>query len=477
MCEKNILFVSFSNHLSSAVSKVVEGAAVSVVPHVIVTQDTVLNFKYAKRFDYRKCSLGMMPDEDYDYPVDANLLDEMKKYESSCLKMMDRFESTNGLFSYQARVNLYHKIIAFWYNYIKKNDIKACFFTLVPHVVFDYVIYALCKTLNIKTHMFYRLNVVVGRNVSLYGIEEIGEGIKNIKETYNSVDLNSNIPLDSRFNSYLEIRDNPGQTFTGKKNYSRKKNIITRALSSLNYRVRNEIHWINHGKSLSDSISKFLIKRKYLKNECKLRAILNIEELKDKKFVYIPLHFQPECSTNPLGGDFVHQDLMVDMIAKNIPPDWLVVVKKHVKHNSKDYTFNRLDLSKNVVVADNKINSLDLVKASTAVATVTGTAGFEGFLNYKPVLLFGNTFYMDAPNVFKIRSNDHVKSCIKQIAKGIDPPSLQQVKAFLYACQLNSYSGWVDNRYRPISQLTDEENTTTLSHIMLEKFNEWIEYE
>ena len=80
---------------------------------------------------------------------------------------------------------------------------------------------------------------------------------------------------------------------------------------------------------------------------------------------------------------------------------------------------------------------------------------------------------MDAPNVFKVSDSRSLKHAINSVIDDFKPTTLQEVKAFLYACQLNTSRAWVDNRYRSHCGISDAENADTLSGLILEKFNKW----
>ncbi|MDP2946803.1 MAG: capsule biosynthesis protein, partial [Nanoarchaeota archaeon] len=49
----------------------------------------------------------------------------------------------------------------------------------------------------------------------------------------------------------------------------------------------------------------------------------------DKKFIYVPLNLQPECSTSPQGNIFVDQILMIETLSASLPSDWIIYVKEH----------------------------------------------------------------------------------------------------------------------------------------------------
>ena len=51
-------------------------------------------------------------------------------------------------------------------------------------------------------------------------------------------------------------------------------------------------------------------------------------------YIYVALHYQPEQTTSPSGGVYVHQDLMVGLLASHLPSGWKIYVKEHEACNS-----------------------------------------------------------------------------------------------------------------------------------------------
>ena len=109
------------------------------------------------------------------------------------------------------------------------------------------------------------------------------------------------------------------------------------------------------------------------------------------------------------------------------------------------------------------MNSYKLISKSLAVATITGTAGWEAFVNKKPVLMFGSYFYQDAPGVFKVETAEESRDAISRILSGQTEIKDNMVTAFLKAVNDLSFPGWVDNRYAPMSGLTEEQNCKNIA--------------
>ena len=57
----------------------------------------------------------------------------------------------------------------------------------------------------------------------------------------------------------------------------------------------------------------------------------------------------------------------------------------------------------------------ECIDDSIAVATQNSTAGIEGLIYGKPVLLFGNSWYGSCNGVFKIDNYAKCKNAIKEI--------------------------------------------------------------
>jgi hypothetical protein len=125
-----------------------------------------------------------------------------------------------------------------------------------------------------------------------------------------------------------------------------------------------------------------------------------------ERFVFYPLHDQPEMTTSVLGPFFLNQIALVENIAKSLPVDHLLYVKEHMASIGRrplDY-YRRLRAVKNLRLITPYWDSHDLIKRSSAVAVISGTAGWEALLYGKPVLTFGEVFYNAFDEVYRVAS-------------------------------------------------------------------------
>ena len=95
--------------------------------NIVQTQDWgLINLSYLikknKKGNYIhfkiKCEGSLIQELERNEKLDKNLLASMSKCETLYFQMMERFEYWGGITIYEHRVNLYHKQLNFWYNYI-----------------------------------------------------------------------------------------------------------------------------------------------------------------------------------------------------------------------------------------------------------------------------------------------------------------------------------------------------------------------
>lgn len=123
----------------------------------------------------------------------------------------------------------------------------------------------------------------------------------------------------------------------------------------------------------------------------------------DAKFVYIPLHNQPEMSTQSLGGLFRDQLLVIEAVARALPEGWKIYVKDNPRQGAYargPLFFHRLTRIKGVQLVPMDTSTYELSSKAQLTATVCGTAGWEAIRKGKPVLVFGGAWYKSFPGVF-----------------------------------------------------------------------------
>jgi hypothetical protein len=159
------------------------------------------------------------------------------------------------------------------------------------------------------------------------------------------------------------------------------------------------------------------------------------------------LHKQPEKTTLPLGGIFDDTLLMAEIISASVPDDWVIYVKENVLQWAKSNIYSeifrfkdfykKLSRLKNVRFIPAETSAFELTRKSQAVATITGTPGWEAVLREKPVLMFGHRWYQYCDGVLRITDVDSCQGAILKIKNGYKPDK-QRVLNYLVSLDRNS---------------------------------------
>ena len=168
------------------------------------------------------------------------------------------------------------------------------------------------------------------------------------------------------------------------------------------YKEGEEIEIEKSRNTLKSFLKNSIKGTNYIKDLRKIYETLTVKPNYDEKYVILFLHYQPEATTCPIGNIFVDQELCVDVLLKNLPNDYFVYIKEHPSqfYAHSEGQMGRIkqtyyDLAKKPrvkLMSTNEV-SFDLVEHCKALATVSGTVGWEGVVREKPVIVFGMTWY------------------------------------------------------------------------------------
>lgn len=115
----------------------------------------------------------------------------------------------------------------------------------------------------------------------------------------------------------------------------------------------------------------------------------------NEEYAYLPLHTEPEAYPMLLAPYYTDQVWLAKQVARSLPAGFKLYVKDHptmMGYRTRAY-YRELKKIPNVKLIDVNTSSLELIKKSRLVVTLTGTAGWEAALLKKPVVIFGGIFY------------------------------------------------------------------------------------
>jgi hypothetical protein len=123
--------------------------------------------------------------------------------------------------------------------------------------------------------------------------------------------------------------------------------------------------------------------------------------IRDEKFIYFPLHQEPERSLLIDASFYTNQIETIRHIAKSIPIDYVLYVKDHPTQGTARgwrsiSNYKEILEIPNVRLIHPNVSSKDLIKKSDLVITVSGSASFESLIYQKPSILFADYGYQNA---------------------------------------------------------------------------------
>lgn len=336
------------------------------------------------------------------------------------MKQMDRLEVYDSQYSnYANRRALYLKHVRFWHFILVSRRIDLFIGSNIPHEVYDYVILGLCKLLNIDTHFLFQ--------------SAIPDTVHPLSDL---TDFTPAVP---------SALDHFQRLYHGRSDASI---ILSKNLSREWERQNRNTIPFYMAQPFSHHANNNILEMEYASVSQTLNS--------NTPYIYFPLHYQPEITTNPLGGQFCDQVTAITLLQYYMPKTVRLVVKEHPMQNwigrGSGFYQNILEQCKNVVFVPKSTSSHDLISNSLAVATVTGTAGWEALFRRKPVIIFGNIFYQNAPGVFRIKSRLDCERAIQVIFSQQFHYSERALKLFLLALESTTITATIDPAYRSESQ-------------------------
>jgi hypothetical protein len=356
-----------------------------------------------------------------------------------------------GSFTYDERVRNYDRILRYWLSVIDTIDLDLAIFSDPPHHVGQYMLYAVCVENDIQTLIFTSAPVpgFVFPRAQIHSVPD------NLRDTYNQyMERDEAATISATSEEYIDeiINVDAGG---GNPNKNGIFPIIKKILGKL-FRIRQYPAYcrtlvsekVTHRKpsnQLPENATvlgyKDIIYK--LKSDMAQRKLqkhydhLSQKPVYDRDYIYFPLHLQPERATNPDGGVYSDQYLVADLLSKHIPNNWSIYIKEHPLQFSSsnlgeqgrstyDYDdFNNLD---NTNLIDITASQRELIDNASAVATVTGTAGWEAVNRGVPAIVFGNASYQLCEGVYHVKNNSELQSAITSIQNGeqINPADIRR---------------------------------------------------
>lgn len=386
---------------------------------------------------------GQYPEVDWNTirPIDEDLIEKMREAQATFMSMIDRYALTKDL-SYEERKKQYLSHLRYWNHMLEEYNIDVFVLNHVPHQCFDFVIYELCKQKGIPAWYLERSDILD----ACYVTEDfknpatgLAEALEVVQKEYANSEKKISLAPAFEHAYKTQVEEDVYPWFTG----AREKHLKHKSFFAKWFGIGLKMLLRKPIQFLSSVISPSFWSRKWNQHKTtKLYDAFTNEPDMQKPFVYVPLHMQPEQTTCPMGEVFVNQELMVELLAKYLPKDVGIYIKEHPAQGetcrSKAF-YKALHDIPSVTLVPRSSDTFALSRNAIAIATVTGTAGYEALFREKPVFLFGHRFYKYAPGVHCIRTSEDCKKAVHEIFEEKKRPTKRNMRIFLKAMEKSSF--------------------------------------
>ena len=384
--------------------------------------------------------------------LDEAELAKIAKYELTGLKMMDRLDPDGESFAFNSRLYFFRDLIGYWMSVVDNKNIDVVISPSIPHRVFDYALYVVCKIKNIQ-FLTFQMTPFGSRSAIIDSIDEM--------PTINYEEYIGKVPSQDIIDRINKVKKTYSEAIPEymKAHAANDKTSLLQVAQGIpraSYRLlfkTPSVYWVQKGfmpqetNYSSVQFQKTQINRSHqVKSYEKLYHTMVSEERFDD-YVLVALHYQPEETSCPTGGSYSDQILIIQLLDAILPTKTTIVVKEHKSQfythqegaSGRDEIFYRRigNISDRVKFVSENAEPFVLIDSAKAVVTVSGTIGWESAIRGTPVMVFGRAWYEGMPRVFKVKTREDIKNALKQIDDFKNKDLDKEIMAFHAALEKN----------------------------------------
>lgn len=432
---------------------------------------------------------GEQLDLAHNIPLDDDVMQYMNQHSTEIMHQQRRFELYPDFLiepDWNSHYTVYMHNLFFWYNFLKRKQITHVFLSAIPHEGYDTIIYYLCKYLNISVQLVHSCFIPFRRYPLQNFTEDAPELVaeyKRLSEQYEEFEI-ADIPLEGKTAEMFE-RWSSLQPDQMKPWYMRVDPFVRRLRQRF-----YETNVIRIWKGiLGDDYAEYGVSISFIKIALKkmpelLRMIpiawrrwwfvrpvkkLSIEfreyyqtlagePVAGERYIYFPLQYQPEATSNPMGGDmYADQIIPLNILSQALPDDMKIYVKTHPEQLSlmrtKQY-YNEIAQIPKVRFMKIETSTYDLMKNAVAVSSLTGTALWECQFFGVPALAFGYSVKNLAPLTYHVRTVEECKKALNLIA--LEPRKDVTKELKIYTKALHNISFAVEDMEKKVPDIVTE---------------------
>lgn len=374
-------------------------------------------------------------------------------FKDQVIRMFDR-KDYFGAFRTIDREAVFYQLVFSFQALIAKESPDFLLMAESPHSAATLVIYRICEHLNIPIICFMSCSVApalfikrgidkplvqltCNKNQALFkkrALQKIDEMIENFS-------INNHNPQQPRYilnQLRKERRRQFGRPFKMLREVIRGllSPLLPNSMRARTYQAFHGFSAFGNNPGPMSEVLKFVTEIKSQRLLIQSYAERSISESDfPSKYVFFPLHYEPERTSNPDGGAWNNQYHALARLRQLLPDDVAIVVKEHPSQlgsvlqgfrGRSRLFYDAISAIEHTVLAKIDIPSWKIQQSALFTCTITGTAALEAAIAGKPVLLMGHPWFRGCPGITQISESTTIDDILNNTA------TIETVRSFLY---------------------------------------------
>lgn len=195
------------------------------------------------------------------------------------------------------------------------------------------------------------------------------------------------------------------------------------------------------------------------------RLVQSLSKKEPEKFVFFPLHVDPEASTMVLAPYAGNQFDLIERLARSLPPGTTLVVKEHTPMFGfrKREFYRKVSRVPKVQWASPKLKTKTLIKNSSLLFTVTGTASLEAAVLGTPSITAARSIYGKVNGMAEL---DWGSDWAEQIDNHMDEPAPAEADVEMVIASVIAQSFRIEKDIIFSAASIDDETVDRLSKLL-----------
>lgn len=316
------------------------------------------------------------------------------------------------------------------------DEVKPDFLIMITNQHNNHLFHEICKSKRIKILML-GASRLGGKCIIVTDVDklEVKPQINSIAfKNTNSEELQKYL---TKFDSFIQAKKLESSFV-----YSR-LSLFKAAFQFLLYskNTTEKTHYTYYGRTKIKVLFAYMLEALKIKYRTKFIEKNFIRTIDDERFIFFPLHTEPERTLLIDAPFHTDQSEVIKKIVKSLPIGYKLYVKEHSSMLSRgwrktSYYKQLMDLP-NVVLVHPLVPPKEILQKCSLVVTITGTAGLEATYYGKNSIVFGNVLYSDLSCVTTVKNFEDLPTAIRNaLQRKVD---FAEVHAFVDYIDKNSF--------------------------------------